>query len=122
MKRIMENQNETFTHKPQDDSLALDVVERVEPVHAPQATATKDFAATAQEYGQKFTAATKQAQEFLTERANMVSDKIKELQEKDLTEVAEQAKDYARQKPMQAIAISAAAGFILGMILRSGRR
>ena len=116
----METNNKTQAQNNQDEVLALDVVERVEPVNAP--TATKDFAAMAQDYGQKFNEATKQAQDFLAQRATMVSDKIKELQEKDLTEVAEQAKDFARKKPMQAIAISAAAGFILGMILRSGRR
>ena len=40
----------------------------------------------------------------------------------DLAEVAENAKDYARKNPGQAILISAAAGLLLGLILRGGRR
>ncbi len=118
----MENQQNNFTSDNQDEVLALDTVEHVEPMTPPVYAANKDFAAVAQDYGQKITDAAKQAQGYLTERANVVGDKIKELQGKDLNEVAEQAKDFARQKPVQAIAISAAAGFILGMILRSGRR
>ena len=43
------------------------------------------------------------------------------LQNADLGELAENAKDYARQKPGQAMLISAAAGLLLGLIIR-GRR
>ena len=42
------------------------------------------------------------------------TDKIKELQNADLGEIAESAKDYARQNPGQAILISAAAGLLVG--------
>jgi ElaB/YqjD/DUF883 family membrane-anchored ribosome-binding protein len=51
-----------------------------------------------------------------------VGDKIKDLQNVDINEVANQAKDYARQNPGQAILISAAAGFVLGLLLRGSRR
>jgi ElaB/YqjD/DUF883 family membrane-anchored ribosome-binding protein len=46
---------------------------------------------------------------------------FKELQNADLGELAENAKEYARQKPGQALLISAAAGLLLGLIIR-GRR
>jgi len=44
------------------------------------------------------------------------------LQNADLGEVAENAKEYARKNPGQAILISAAAGLVLGLILRGSRR
>ncbi len=47
--------------------------------------------------------------------------KSKNLQNADLGELAENAKQYARQKPGQALLISAAAGLLLGLIIR-GRR
>ena len=52
----------------------------------------------------------------------MVGDKLKELQSADIGEVAENAKEYARKNPGQAILISAAAGLLLGLILRGSRR
>ena len=52
---------------------------------------------------------------------SVVSDKIKDLQNVDLGELTENAKDYARNNPGQAILISAAAGLLVGLILR-GRR
>jgi ElaB/YqjD/DUF883 family membrane-anchored ribosome-binding protein len=51
----------------------------------------------------------------------VVGDKIKELQNADLAEITENAKDYARKNPGQAILISAAAGLLVGLIIR-GRR
>ena len=51
----------------------------------------------------------------------VVGDKIKELQNADLSEITENAKDYARKNPGQAILISAAAGLLVGLIIR-GRR
>ena len=58
----------------------------------------------------------------MSERVSVVGDKLKELQNADLREVAENAKDYARKNPTQAILISAAAGLVLGLILRGSRR
>jgi ElaB/YqjD/DUF883 family membrane-anchored ribosome-binding protein len=77
---------------------------------------------TAQDYGQKISEAATQAKDFVTDKVSVVGDKIKELQNADLAEVAENAKDYARKNPGQAILISAAAGLLLGLILRGSRR
>ena len=84
------------------------------------ATAT-GLAQTAQQYGEKISEAAGQAKEFIGEKITVVGDKFKELQNTDLSEVAENAKEYARKNPGQAILISAAAGLLVGLILR-GRR
>ena len=76
---------------------------------------------TAQDYGQKIQEAASHAREYVSDKVSVVSDKIKDLQNADLGELAENAKDYARQKPGQALLISAAAGLLLGLIIR-GRR
>ncbi len=77
--------------------------------------------ALAQEYGTKITEAAGHAKEFVSEKMTVVGDKIKEIQNADLAELTENAKDYARKNPGQAILISAAAGLLVGLILR-GRR
>jgi len=76
----------------------------------------------AQEYGGKITEAASQAKEYVSEKMTVVGDKIKELQNADLSEITENAKDYARKNPGQAILISAAAGLLVGLILRGSRR
>jgi ElaB/YqjD/DUF883 family membrane-anchored ribosome-binding protein len=76
---------------------------------------------TAQDYGQKISEAATQAKDYVSDRVSVVGDKLKELQNADLGEVAENAKEYARKNPGQAILISAAAGLVIGLILR-GRR
>jgi ElaB/YqjD/DUF883 family membrane-anchored ribosome-binding protein len=81
------------------------------------ATAT----ALAHEYGEKISDAASQAKEFVSEKITVVGDKLKELQNADLSEITENAKDYARKNPGQTILISAAAGFLIGLIIR-GRR
>ena len=77
---------------------------------------------TAQDYGQKITEAATHAKEFVTDKVSVVGDKLKELQNADIGEVAENAKEYARKNPGQAILISAAAGLLLGLVLRGSRR
>lgn len=77
--------------------------------------------APAHDYGQKISEVASQAKEYVTDKVAVVSDKIKDLQNADLGELAENAKEYARQKPGQAILISAGVGLLLGLILR-GRR
>lgn len=77
--------------------------------------------ALAQEYGTKITEAASQAKDFVSDKMTVVGDKIKEIQNADLAELTETAKDYARKNPGQAILISAAAGLVVGLILR-GRR
>lgn len=79
------------------------------------------LAQTAQQYGEKITEAAGQAKEYVADKIGVVGDKFKELQNADYAEIAENAKDYARKNPGQAILISAAAGLLLGLILR-GRR
>jgi len=76
---------------------------------------------TAQDYGQKISEVASQAKDYITDKASVVGDKFKELQNADLGELAENAKQYARQKPGQALLISAGVGLLLGLIIR-GRR
>lgn len=87
------------------------------------ATATaQGLSAQAQEYGQKIADAATQAREYVTDKVSVVGDRIKDLQSKDFSQVTEEAKEYARQKPGQALLISAAAGFVIGLLLRGSRR
>ena len=76
---------------------------------------------TAHDYGQKISDAAVQAKDYVADKVSVVSDKFKELQNADLGELAENAKEYARQKPGQALLISAGVGLLLGLIIR-GRR
>jgi ElaB/YqjD/DUF883 family membrane-anchored ribosome-binding protein len=80
------------------------------------------IAATAQEYGQKIADAASTAKDYVSDKVAPVVDKIKDIQNIDVNEVANQAKDYARQNPGQAMLISAAAGMILGLLIRSSTR
>ena len=75
----------------------------------------------ANDYGQKISEVATQAKDYVSDKVSVVGDKFKELQNADLGELAENAKEYARQKPGQALLISAAAGLVLGLIIR-GRR
>ncbi|HEX5889465.1 MAG TPA: hypothetical protein VFY61_12215 [Pyrinomonadaceae bacterium] len=77
---------------------------------------------TAQQYGQKLTEAATHAKDYVADKVSVVGDKIKDLQNADLGELAENAKDYARRKPGQALLISAAVGLVLGLLVRGGRR
>ena len=83
--------------------------------------AAPGLAKTAREYGEKITEAATQAIDYVSDKMTVVGDKVKDLQNADLAEIAENAKDYARKNPGQAILISAAAGLLVGLILR-GRR
>lgn len=71
--------------------------------------------------GQKISEAASQAKEYVSDKVAVVGEKFKELQNADFGEIAENAKVYARKNPGQAILISAAAGFLIGLIIR-GRR
>jgi len=84
-------------------------------------SATGTASALAQEYGGKISEAASQAKDFVSDKMSVVGDKIKDLQNADFKEIADNAKDYARNNPGQAILISAAAGLLVGLILR-GRR
>ncbi len=80
--------------------------------------------ATAQDkgYGAKIAEAASTAKDYLGDKVSAIGDKLSELKNTDVKEVANQAKDYARQNPGQAILISAAAGLVLGMLIRGSRR
>ena len=88
---------------------------------ATAAGAATALSQTAQDYGQKIQEAATHAREYVSDKVSVVGDKLKDLQNADLGELAENAKQYARQKPGQALLISAAAGLLLGLIIR-GRR
>lgn len=77
-----------------------------------------DFKAQAQEYGQKLQDAAVKAKDFAAEKFTQVSDKIKELDGKNPQELVEEAKEYARKKPVEAILISAAVGLVVGFLLK----
>jgi ElaB/YqjD/DUF883 family membrane-anchored ribosome-binding protein len=76
---------------------------------------------TAQQYGQKLTEVATQAKDYVADKVSVVGDKFKDLQNADIGELAENAKEYARKKPGQALLISAAVGLVLGLLVR-GRR
>lgn len=80
------------------------------------------LAQTAQEYGQKIAGAASTARDYVSDKVSVVGDKITDLRNKDFSEVATEAKEYARQNPGQALLISAAAGFVLGLLIRGSRR
>ncbi len=84
-------------------------------------SSTGTATALAQEYGSKITEVATQAKDYVSDKVSVVGDKLKDLQNVDYGEMAENAKDYARKNPGQAILISAAAGLLVGLILR-GRR
>ncbi|MDT4953212.1 MAG: C-terminal glycine zipper region [Acidobacteriota bacterium] len=81
-------------------------------------------AATAEDkgYGAKIADAASTAKDYVTDKVSAIGDKISDLKNVDVKEVANQAKDYARENPGQAILISAAAGLVLGMLIRGSRR
>lgn len=81
-----------------------------------------DINVKAQEYGQKISDAAVQVRDFATEKFEQASDKFKELQGKDFTEIANDAKEYAKKNPGQTLLIGAAVGLVIGLVLRSGRR
>jgi ElaB/YqjD/DUF883 family membrane-anchored ribosome-binding protein len=70
-----------------------------------------DLKVQAQEYGQKIQDAAVKARDYAGER-------FKDLQGKDAKELVEDAKEFARQKPGQALAISAIVGLVVGLIIK----
>ena len=76
---------------------------------------------TAHDYGQKISEVATQAKDYVSDKVSVVGDKLKDLQNADLGELAENAKEYARKKPGQALLISAGVGLILGLLIRSRR-
>ena len=73
-------------------------------------------------YGAKIAEAASTAKDYVADKVSVIGDKLTDLKNTDIKEVATQAKDYARQNPGQAILISAAAGLVLGILIRGSRR
>jgi len=80
------------------------------------------IAGKAKEYGQTVVDAASQAKDYITDKAGVVGDKLQDLRNVDYQQYATQAKDYARQNPGQALLVAAAAGFVIGLLVRGGRR
>jgi ElaB/YqjD/DUF883 family membrane-anchored ribosome-binding protein len=78
--------------------------------------------AKAKEYGQTVAEAASTAKDYITDKAGVVGEKIQGLRDVDYAEYANQAKDYARSNPGQALLVAAAAGFVIGLLVRGGRR
>lgn len=85
-------------------------------------TRMSEFSDDAKECGRKIVDAASKAGDYIEDKARVVGEKFKDFQGKNFSEIADEAKDYARRKPGQAILISAAAGLVLGFLLRNGRR
>ena len=85
-------------------------------------TRMSEFKENAQECGQKIADAASRAGDYIEDKARVVGEKFKDLQGKNFSEIADEAKDYARREPAKAILISAAAGLVLGFLLRNSRR
>jgi ElaB/YqjD/DUF883 family membrane-anchored ribosome-binding protein len=80
-----------------------------------------DLGQAAQPYVERIGETVSQAKDYLSEKVSTVGGKIKDFSADDLSGMAEKAKDFARQNPGQAILVAAAAGVLLGLIVR-GRR
>jgi ElaB/YqjD/DUF883 family membrane-anchored ribosome-binding protein len=85
-------------------------------------TKMSELSDDAKECGRKIADAASKAGDYIEDKARVVGEKFKDFQGKNFNEIADEAKDYARRKPGQAILISAAAGLVLGFLLRNGRR
>ena len=77
-----------------------------------------DLRTQAQEYGQKLQDAAVKAKDYAGETFAYASDKFKELQNKDPKELVDDAKEYVRKKPGQALLISAVVGLALGLLIK----
>lgn len=77
-----------------------------------------DLKMQAQEYGQRIQDAAVKAKDYANEKFAQAGDKFKEIQNKDPKEMVEDAKEFARQKPGQALLIAGAVGLVLGFLLK----
>jgi ElaB/YqjD/DUF883 family membrane-anchored ribosome-binding protein len=77
-----------------------------------------EFKTQAQEYGARVQDAAIKAKDYASEKFTQAGEKFKELQNKEPQELIEEAKEYARKNPGQAILISAAAGLLFGWLIK----
>ncbi len=78
-------------------------------------------AGPAGDYSDRVSDVVSQAKEYLGDKVSSIGEKLKGLATDDLGDLAGKAKDFARQKPGQAILVSAAAGVLLGLLIRGKR-
>ncbi|MFL6373225.1 MAG: hypothetical protein ACJ73D_01030 [Pyrinomonadaceae bacterium] len=81
-----------------------------------------DLKLHAEEYGRQIKDVASQAYEVANEKWAQAGDKFRDISSKDPSELVEDAKEFARQKPAHAILISAGVGLVLGLLLRRGRK
>lgn len=75
---------------------------------------------TAQEQNaQKIMNAASQARDYVVEKISAVGENLKELQEISIRDLADSAREYARQNPFEAMLLSSVAGLALGLIIRA---
>lgn len=77
-----------------------------------------DLKMQAQDYGARLQDAAGKAKVYAEEKLAWAGDKFNELKDKEPKELVEDAKEYARQKPGQALLISAAIGLVVGFLIR----
>ena len=92
------------------------------PTSGSQSTGAATGRAEDKGYGAKIADAASTAKDYVADKVSVIGDKLSDLKNTDIKEVATQAKDYAQKNPGQAILISAAAGLVLGMLIRGSRR
>lgn len=78
--------------------------------------------AQAEDFGRRINEAATRAKEFASEKFAQAETKFNELKDKDPRELVENAKEYTRQNPGQALLITAAVGVVIGMLLRGRKR
>ncbi len=71
-----------------------------------------------EEYQRKIQEGAMKAKEYINEKFEQINEKFREVSSKDPKELIEEAKDFARRNPGQAILISAAVGLVLGLLLK----
>lgn len=116
---IQPNENNRADWRPTDAALSHEETPFTN--YGETAEAFGDQPGAAHEYTDKLAGAVSQARDYLGEKVSTVGGKIKEFATDDLGGMANKAKDFARHNPGQAILVSAAAGLLLGLIVR-GRR
>jgi ElaB/YqjD/DUF883 family membrane-anchored ribosome-binding protein len=80
-----------------------------------------DFKEQVQDLGRKASEVAGKAKVIASEKFAAFESKFDELSNKDPKQLLEDAKEYARQKPGQALLISAAVGLVIGWIIK-GRK
>jgi ElaB/YqjD/DUF883 family membrane-anchored ribosome-binding protein len=102
----------------ESDPVRLSEAEQRQPSEIEISTTLDD---RAKGYGAMIAEAASSAKDYVADKVSVIGDKLADLKNTDIKEVSNQAKDYARQNPGQAILISVASGFIMGLLARNRR-